>query len=315
MNILLFSISTIAPTFIVILLGSLLRKWNILTQELAGGFSKTVFFLLLPALIVKTLATMDKNTIFTMAILMAILFFYFVTILLAWFISLILKFPRDSRGYFMTGASFGNNAIIGYAFGAALFGNEGIGRAALLSAILMPISILVSGILLTPRDNKKTSTEALKDFSLSLIKNPVMISLVLGIGLWKSPFILSGSILDTLSILAEAALPVALLAVGGSLEFNMRAQDLLEIAWTSILKLLFMPLLALGAGLYLKLSPGMTGSLLLMAACPSSISYYVMGRNLGHSPAKGAAVVTVTTISSAFSAAAITAFLKLKGWI
>lgn len=315
MTILLFSIATIAPTFIVIFIGAFLRKKNFLDTRKSSDLSGIVFHLLLPALIIKTLATMDKNSSLTIPIILAVFIFYFGTILLSWIVSLFLKCPAGERGYFMTGASFGNNAIIGYAFGAALYGEEGIARAALLSAVLMPLSILTSGIMLTPGNQRKKPVQAIREFTLSMIRNPVMVALVLGIILWRSPVILPETLLQIFTMLAQAALPIALLAVGSSLEFRMERQEGLEIAWTTILKLFVMPAMALAAGQILRLSPKMTGSLLLMAACPSSLSYYIMARNLGHAPSKGAAVVTVTTTVSALSAAAIAFYLKYRGWV
>ncbi|QEN09574.1 AEC family transporter [Oceanispirochaeta crateris] len=315
MDILFFSIATIGPTFLVIIIGALLRKWNFMDSDLSENLSKLVFQLLLPALILKTLSGMEKNSSFSIPLVLSLLFFYFFTILIAALISLAIRIPKGERGFFMAGSSFGNNAIIGYAFGAALYGEQGIARAAILSAILMPLSLLSSGLMLNKENRKKNWQSSVHSFALSMIKNPVMISLLLGIALWLSPITLPAMAAGSLTLLAQASLPLALLAVGGSLEFEMNLKDRLEITLTTFLKLIFMPLSALGASLYFNLPPEATGSLLLMAACPTSISYFVMARNQGHSPSKGAAIVTVTTLVSALSAAIIAAYLKYRGWV
>uniref|UniRef100_UPI0026084BB3 AEC family transporter n=1 Tax=Oceanispirochaeta sp. TaxID=2035350 RepID=UPI0026084BB3 len=180
---------------------------------------------------------------------------------------------------------------------------------------LMPLSILTSGLLLTSAEQGKSRADSIKEFALSMAKNPVMIALLIGIALWLSPLSVPVMVNNTLGLLAQAALPLALLAVGGSLEFRMEHQDRLEISLITVLKLIVMPLSAFAAAIYLKLSPEMTGSLLLMAACPSSISFFVMARNQGHSPSRGAAIVTVTTLVSALSAALIAGYLRSRGWV
>lgn len=315
MNIVLFSIGTIAPTFLIILLGAFIRRIGILDTETAGKMSSLVFRLLLPALLIRTLANMDKESDFTPEIALGVLAFYVGTIALTGLVSWLMGTDKRERGYFMTGASSGNNAIIGYAFGAALYGSDGLARAALLSAILMPLTILSSGVLLSSGDRAKGTGESIRELLLSLMKNPVMIALIVGILLWRSPATLPGVLNETLAILGSAALPVALLGVGGSLSFHIGGKDRLEIGVTALMKLFVMPGIAMAAAAVLRLSPAMTGSLLLMAACPSSISYYVMARNMGHDPAKGAAVVTVTTLFSAATAALIAGFLRAQGWV
>ncbi|MDC7233523.1 MAG: AEC family transporter [Spirochaetales bacterium] len=315
MDILLFSITTIAPTFIIILTGVFLKKIRIINDDSCGYLSGLVFNLLLPALILKTIAQMDKNSSFTYSMVLSLLIFYFGTITIAWLAAGFMGIQKGVRGFFMTGATFGNNAIIGYAFGDALYGEAGIARAAILSAILMPLSIFFSGLMLNRTDTDKSSRHAVRDFALSMVKNPVMLSLLAGIIIWQSPFEVPDLGISVLTMLGQAALPVALISIGGSLQFNMNKGDYSEISATTVLKLLVMPALALLASLLLNLTPEATGSLLLMAACPSSISYYVMARNQGHSSSKGAGVVTATTVSSAFTAALIAAYLRHQGWV
>jgi len=315
MDILFFSITTIGPTFIVILTGALLRKWGVLDADLSGQLSRLVFYLLLPALVIKTLSAMDRNGSFTLPLIMALLLFFLATALSAWLITILLRVPRGKRGFFMAGATFGNNAIIGYAFGSALYGEAGIARAAVLSAVLMPVSIMSAGFMLTPPEEGRKKRETTLVFAKSMIKNPVMISLFIGIALWLIPVKLPSMIQDSLGMLAQAALPLALLSVGGSLEFQMKNSERLEVSLVAFIKLIIMPLSALAASLFFKLSPAVTGSILLMSACPTSISFFVMARNQGHSPSKGAAIVTVTTLVSALSAAFIAGYLKVRGWV
>jgi hypothetical protein len=127
-----------------------------------------------------------------------------------------------------------------------------------------------------------------------LLTNPLIEGCLTGIGLNLSGIGLPWGSAAVLDILARAALPLGLLAVGAGLRLEGLARPGLLVTASS-LKLLALP--ALAALLCAMVQPGRieTAVLITFAALPGASSAYILARQMGGDASLIAAIITVET--------------------
>jgi len=129
-----------------------------------------------------------------------------------------------------------------------------------------------------------------------IVRNPLILACVSGIALNYSGISLPDWIADPLGMLGRAALPLGLLSVGAALRLTVGAGELKAITVASAAKLLLMPWLVwLGCG-QVGLETQATAVALLFAAVPTSVSSYILARQLGGDEHLMAAIITVQTL-------------------
>jgi predicted permease len=114
--------------------------------------------------------------------------------------------------------------------------------------------------------------------------NPPLISMfvALAIVLTAGGHIIPEAVLEPVKILGDAALPVAMIVIGGNLSLAGRA----KISWTQVsgavlIKLIVLPLAALLVLSVVKLNPMVSFVVILQACMPTSITISVIARNYG----------------------------------
>lgn len=183
------------------------------------------------------------------------------------------------------------NTYVGLAVVFAVFHTEGGTVAALVMAIMIPlINVLCVLVLVAHVGGAVTVGGVVR----GLVTNPLILACLLGIGLNVTGIGLPWGSVAVLEILARAALPLGLLAVGAGLRLDGLAQPRLLIG-TSALKLLGAP--ALAGMLCGLVEPGRleTAVLVTFTALPGASASYILARQMGGDAPLIAAIVTVET--------------------
>lgn len=136
---------------------------------------------------------------------------------------------------------------------------------------------------------------------MEMIKNPLIISSVIGLSLGAVGLSLPPVIGPVLDILAKAALPLGLVAVGAGLNFGTVAARGAAIATSAVLKLIAAPLLALAAVRTLGLDWLAAAIAVLYMALPPAPTSYILARRLGGDTELMAAIITVHTLLAAIT--------------
>lgn len=313
MESIIYSLTTVGPVFLIIAIGVILRRTGLIDPSISGSLSRLVFHVFLPALLLKTLIGTDFSSLLSFRLFASVWGTLFLSFILAWIAARILGIAADSRGFFASGATWSNVAIVGYALGEALYGEAGLARAAIFSALVLPLHTPIGYFAmdrhLTGVDGEGIIVKVLKKLAV----NPVILAIAAGILLSFLPVSIPGVMMDMLDILGRASLPLALVAIGGSLEFTRDPAGWKEPLVAAGLKLLIMPALALVAAKLAGLDAAWTGSIVVGFSCPTAVSFFVISRALGHDAARSAAIVTATTVGAAITAGAIAALLKFAG--
>jgi len=132
--------------------------------------------------------------------------------------------------------------------------------------------------------------------AMALIKNPLILACLAGIGLNLTGVGLPGWSQDTVELLGRAALPLGLVAVGVALRPAALLRIDRGVLATNGVKLLLMPALVLAFTWILQLDPVSRDVALLFAALPTATSAYILARQLGGDAELMAAIITGQTL-------------------
>jgi len=326
----IYSLNSVSPVFLIIAIGAILRRMGLIDENLSEKIMRLVFNIFLPALLLRSLILVDFQKTLSSKMLLVVWGTLFACFFIAWGLSRLVVSRGQSRGLFTSGAVWGNVAIMGYALGELLYGPEGLARAAIFSAVVMPLHMFIGYLSMggfvssriapnpIPKHaqarrpggmEERVSKGGYSHSKLGFIANPVIVSIALGILLNLLPFEIPTLALNMLDILGGAGLPFALIAIGGSLRFRMANWG--EPLFAAVIKLLVMPAVAFLIARVIEMDKAWTASIVIGFSCPTAISFFVVSRSLRHEASRAAAIVTTSTVGSALSAGVAVALLKL----
>lgn len=305
-------INTLAPVFLLIALGAVLRKARFISAELVTGLNRLVYWVGLPALLFYKIAMADYDFQTAGKTFLVVFLGMFASIIAAYFIAYLLKVPAASVGTFVQGAYRGNLLYIGlpiiiYSFYGEQNAEQMQNTAAIVLGFIVPFYNILAVIVLLASQHKIDRHIFAKIFS-SVLTNPFFIACVAGIIYSASGLKMPLAAARTIEAVGQMALPLALLAIGATLAYGQIggrknfafAASIIKIALTPIIGLFFTFLFGLGSG--------ETRIALIYLACPTAVLSFIMAENLGGDGKLAAAIVFISTILSVVSLAVVVAF-------
>ena len=187
-------------------------------------------------------------------------------------------------------------AIIGLAYVANIYGNQGVALAAIYVASLTVLYNIQAVIALTPK-GKDTGAKAIKVIAKSITKNPLIIAIFLAVVFYALSIPIPKMVTDG-QYFANMTLPLALLCTGGSLDISSLKQEKLSTWFASSYKLIASPLLITSAAWYIGFEGLDLGLIFLMSAAPTAAASYVMARAMGGNSTLAANIIALTTVVS-----------------
>lgn len=290
-------IGALAPIFIIILAGHLLRRTSFLPDAFWPPAEKLTYYFFFPALMIVSLAEapLDGLPVGRIALAAALPPLIGCLVLVAtrrlWFAT------KDGPAFtsFLQGA-IRPNTYVGLAAAAALFPAQGLAITALCIAVVVPLVNFLSVVVLL---RYAAPGQGLGRMVKSIVTNPLIIGCLIGALLNFSGIGLPPIVKPSLKILANASLAIGLLAIGAGLDFASFKRAAAPTLASSFLKLGAMPALAWGFGLLLGLDLFPLTVTILYAALPTAPNSYILARQLGGDAPLAGSVITVTTILAA----------------
>lgn len=314
MNNFIFAINAVLPVFSLILLGIFLKKRSILDDQFISKSSRLVFKVALPVLIFRNVSQADFASIYDGKIVLMIILFVSAGFFLVFFLSGFIIKDGAVRGAFVQGAFRSNTSIVGLAIIANVFGESGVALAALPMVFIFPMYNIYSVLALTIPLNGNNRGSAKRILKM-IITNPLIIAVFVAL-----PFSLFSiripDVMGTfLSYIARMTLPLALLGVGGSLNFQSFKKKLIPALSASFIRLVLYPIAAVFVCLALGISGDSLGVICIMMGSPTAISSYVMADSMGADKDLAAGIILITTLSAILTIGSGIFMLKTLGLI
>ncbi|HEY7865541.1 MAG TPA: AEC family transporter [Psychromonas sp.] len=294
---LMFSFSVTGPICLLLFLGWFLRRINFINEQFIDIASKLVFTVTLPTLLFLNIVKSDRETDINFSLISYSLVANIVFFLLAFILTKLLAKNRDDHGAIIQGAFRANLAIIGLAYVDNIYGDAGLGLAAVYVAFHVVLYNVLSVLILMPKQDKITLNMFLGLFK-SIFKNPLIIGILSGVLFFLFAIPVPEVMIDAGQYFAGMSLPMALLCTGGSLHLKTLNSDASVIWFATILKIIIAPILMTGGAYLLGFRGLELGLIFLMTAAPTAAASYVMARAMGANASLAANVIACTTVCS-----------------
>ncbi len=314
MNNLIFCLNATVPIFLLMVLGMVFYKLHLFSDPFVKSMNSFVFKIALPVLVFKELSTQDFFSVWDGRF---VLFCFFATvgsIAIAILVSLLFK-DRSIRGEFAQSAYRSSAALLGISFIQNIYGNAGMAPLMIIGSV--PLYNIMAVLLLSflkPR-REKPGVKLLLHTLIDIFKNPILIGIFLGM-LWSVLEIPQPAIMQkTVMHLANLATPLGLMAMGASFRAGAALSTLKPALTATFCKLVLWCAILIPLAVCFGFHNDKLIAILIMAGSPTTVSCFVMAKNMGHKGALTSTVVMLTTILSAFTLTVWLFVIKTLGLI
>ncbi|MGB2947938.1 MAG: AEC family transporter [Rhodococcus sp. (in: high G+C Gram-positive bacteria)] len=295
--------------FVVIALGYLLARFEVLGEHGQFVLSRLVFFVATPALLFVTLGTSDLSVILspilvitgTTALMVGAIHFLIAKLLLDRAV------PEATIGGLA--ASYVNAANLGIPIAVYVLGD-----ATFVAPLLLFQIVIYSPIALTILDLSTRGKKAsIRNIVVTPFTNPIVLAGAAGLALSISGLTLPDALMQPFELVGGAAVPGALLAFGlslyGTRVLQRGVSPRRDVALASTLKMMLQPLLGFSMALAMGLEGQQLFAITVISALPTAQNVFVFASRYNRGVVLARDTAFVTTLVSVPVIAAVSLLL------
>lgn len=299
MDSLIFSLNATIPVFLVILIGYFLKQIGMLDSAFVKTANKFNFKVTLPALLFTDLTTTDIMGEFDVRYVLYCAAVTVASIVLLWIASRIFIKDKSIIGEFVQAGYRSSAAVLGVAFIENIYGSSGMAPVMIIGCV--PLFNVFAVLLLTFEGNGENQEGHVKDALLNIVKNPIIISIALGVIASLIRLDLPGILDKTIASLAKIATPLALVAIGAGFEGRKAISKIKPTAVSAFIKLVLLPAVFLPIAVKMGFRDQALVAVIIMLGSPTTPSSYIMAKNMGHEGVLTSSAVVATTLLSSLT--------------
>ena len=297
------------PFFMLIGLGYGSGRTGFFSPEATAYLTKFVFYFALSAMLFRFAANLSLGEIFDWQFVLAYLSATGAVYLLATFVALRRKLPVTEAAVEAQCAVIGNVGFLGIPMLVLLLGEPAVGSVMMVLAVDLIVFGSLIVILITGSRDGRMSPKILWTVAVGLAKNPMIVSITLGLIVSAFSVPIPRFVNDFLSILGAAATPGALFAIGASLA-SKSAERVAIAGWLSFNKLILHPAAVAVAALFLfDVDPYAAGVMIAAAALPVAGNVYILAQHYGVAPTRVSASILISTALSVVTVSLVIAWV------
>ena len=302
MDNIIVSFNVIAPVFFLMVLGYFLVNYTSLADgKLTKQANAIVFKIFLPCMLFYNVYQSDIGSEIHSRIRLCI---WAAGGLLILFVLLCLIVPRivtqeNQQGVVIQGIFRSNYVIFGVAVVQNMYGPKSTTTAAILSAILVPMYNFLAVVALLIFGEKRENDW--KKIILDIIKNPLIISSVLGIIFSLLGIRLPTAVDTTVQDLAKLSTPIEFMILGGDLDFSKVKGNLKTAFVVLTIKLVILPLIMIPMVVMMGYRDADLLSGVLAYQTPVAVSSYIMAQQAGADGQLAGQLVVFSSVLSIFT--------------
>ena len=303
MDNLIFSLNATIPVFLVIVVGYILKKAGMLGEGFIKDANKFNFNVTLPCLLVNDLMSCGIRKNFEFKYVAYCFVTTLLCIVITWTLAKIFMKDKSIIGEFVQGSYRGSAAVLGIALIQNIQGDSGMGPLMIVGSV--PLYNAFAVMILTLESPKKDENlsfgKTLKKALIGILKNPMIISILIGVLLSYFEINLPVIATKTISSLTKITTPLALITIGAAFEGAKAIKMIKPTLIATTIKLIIQPLIFLPIAAYLGFDSSQIVALLIMYGAPTTASCFIMSKNMNHDGTLSSSVIVLTTLLSAFT--------------
>lgn len=293
----LFSLNVTLPIFIIIVVGGFLKHIGLLTEGFTTVADKFVFKVALPVQLFQDIAAMDIRADFSGKFVVFCMIATTCMFAATWILGAVFLKDKSMVGAFAQAAARGSAAILGIAFVENIYGDSGMTPMMIVAAV--PLFNIYSVIILTVTSSEGEFNGALvKKLLVGVVTNPIILGIAAGM-VWSllrlpMPVFLSKSV----HYIASTATPLALLVLGATFKGREALQKIGPTIAAAFLKLVAIPAAIFPFAIHMGFRGSELVAIMIMLASPTTVTCYIMAKNMGGDDTLSASVVMTATLLS-----------------
>lgn len=297
---LIFSLNATIPIFLMMLLGMLFRKLGWIDEVFAAKMNKFVFLVPLPVLLFEQLATVDFSEVWDIKFILFCFVVTAISITISTLISLLWK-DRSIKGEFIQATYRSSAALLGIAFIQNIYGTAGMAPLMIIGSVPLYNIMAVVVLSVFKPGNNSFDKALVKKTLKGIATNPIIIGIVAGF-VWSALKLPMPSILHkTVSSIGATATPMGLMSMGATFEMKKATSKMKPTLVAVFMKLIGFCAIFLPVAALLGFRNEEMIAILVMLGSATTVSCFVMARNMGHEGTLSSGVIMMTTLLSAFT--------------
>ena len=294
------SFEAIAPVFILMFLGYVLKVLKIADKRGFDVVNKLVFKVFLPVLLFYNIYKTKTAEAFDMTLIMFTVVGIILVFILGYFAVLGLSRENAKRGVMLQGLFRTNFAILGVPLVSYICGDSSKGLASLMVAVIVPFFNILAVIALE-RFRGGRSKINIWNMLKGILTNPLIIGCAIGVIFFiyeiKLPPLIERSVVDVSSV----ATPLAIIALGAGFEFSGIGGYFREISIVMIARLIIIPLIVISAAIFCGFTGEAIACLLITFGGPIAVSSFVMSQQMGGDEKLSAQLIVISSVLCLFT--------------
>lgn len=297
---LIFSLNATIPIFLMMLLGMLFRKLGWMDEVFAAKMNKFVFLVPLPVLLFEQLATVDFSEVWDIKFIIFCFVVTAISITISTLISLLWK-DRSVKGEFIQATYRSSAALLGIAFIQNIYGTAGMAPLMIIGSVPLYNIMAVVVLSVFKPGNNSFDKALVKKTLKGIATNPIIIGIVAGF-VWSALKLSMPTILHkVVSNVGTTATPMGLMSMGATFELRKATSKMKPTIVAVFMKLVGFCAVFLPVAAVLGFRNEELIAILVMLGSATTVSSFVMARNMGHEGTLSSGVIMMTTLLSAFT--------------
>ena len=279
------------------------------SPEATAYLTKFVFYFALSAMLFRFSANLPLDAILDWQFVLAYLSATSVVYVIATWVAFRRLIPVTEAAIEAQCAVIGNVGFLGIPMLVLLLGEGAVGPVMMVLAVDLIFFGSLIVILITGSREGRMSPKVLWTVSVGLVKNPMIVSISLGLLVSANNIPIPVPVNEFLLLLGAAATPGALFAIGASLA-TKSAERVAIAGWLTFCKLVLHPLaVAISALFIFDVDPYAAGVMIAAAALPVAGNVYIIAQHYGVAPSRVSASILLST------AASVVTVSLVIGWV
>lgn len=305
---LIFSLNATVPVFLVMVIGYIIKNLKLVDEPFVKTLNSFNYKITLPVLLFKDIAESDFFEVWDTGYVLFCFFTTLLSIASIWLITAKFYNEKSLTGEFVQAAYRSSAAVLGVAFIQNIYGNAGMAPLMIIGTVPLYNIAAVLVLSFTGPDSSGFSPNTLKKSLKDIITNPIILGILLGMAVSVLRIQFPTIISKTIGNISVLATPLALLGLGAGFEGKKALAKIKPTLVCSLIKLLLLPALFLPLAIFFGFRTEKLVALLIMLGSPTTVSCYIMAKNMGHDGVLTSSVVVTTTFLSSVT---LTLFLYL----
>ena len=297
------------PFFLIIGLGYGAGRTGFFPEAATAWLTRFIFYFALSAMLFRFSANLTLAEVFDGVFVLAYLSATAAVYAIATLVALIRRISLPEMAIEAQCAVIGNVGFLGVPMLAMLMGEAAVGPVMLVLAVDLIVFGSLVVILITGARDGRMSLGIFRSVAAGLLKNPMIVSIVLGLAWSGLRLPIPEPMNEFLRILGNAATPGALFAIGASLA-SKSAERPTVAGWLSLCKLVLHPgAVSIAVLVLFPVDPYAGAVMIAAASLPVAGNVFILAQHYGVAPRRVSSSILISTIG------AIVTVSLVIGWV